>query len=40
MVLTVQFMLVMVLAPRHGLLAVRRRRLCAASGGPAAPQQL
>jgi manganese transport system permease protein len=37
LVLTVQFVLVMVLAPRHGLLAARRRRLSAASPGPAAP---
>ena len=37
LVLTVQFVLVMVLAPRHGLLAARRRRLSAASPGPSAP---
>jgi hypothetical protein len=37
LVLTVQFVLVMVLAPRHGLLAARRRRLAAASPSPTAP---
>jgi len=37
LVLTVQFVLVMVLAPRHGLLAARRRRLSAASPSPTAP---
>jgi len=37
LVLTVQFVLVMVLAPRHGLLAARRRRLSAVSPGPSAP---
>jgi manganese transport system permease protein len=38
LVLTLQFVLVMVLAPRHGLLAARRRRLSAASPSPTAPQ--
>jgi manganese transport system permease protein len=37
LVLTVQFVLVMVLAPRHGLLAARRRHLSAATPSPTAP---
>jgi len=37
LVLTMQFVFVMVLAPRHGLLAARRRRLSAVSPGPSAP---
>jgi len=38
LVLTMQFVFVMVLAPRHGLLAARRRRLSAATPSPTAPR--